>query len=173
MRVESQFYSCLRDNHWILVYGTSYQLCTKICKVFGVKICLCARHGSIWQSGGIAPLILVEGELTASWRRCCSVGGRTPSTQMTVLRSWVINRTGPGISSGKFLLWIVLSQALFPWHFFRWTNGGVHRSCFSFQTSVPSLLRIMFLVLLSFVSNILTISMAWFLDFSLNLLLLF
>lgn len=69
------------------------------------NICLCVRHGSVWQSGGRAPLILnsalVEGELTASCRRCCSIGGRTPGTQMTVLQSWLISRTESGICSGK------------------------------------------------------------------------
>ena len=93
---------------------------------------------------------------------------------MAVLSSCGINRTGPGICSGKLLLWIVLSQVhFFPWHFFPWTSGGVHCSCFSFQTAVPSLLRITFPVLLSFVVNILTIFLALFLDFSLNLFLLF
>ena len=92
------------------------------------KIYLCVRHGNVWQSGGISPFILnlalVEGELTASCRRYCSIEGKTPGTQMAVLQSWVINRTGSGICSGKIsciitfiimlLLWIVLSQALFP-----------------------------------------------------------
>jgi len=95
------------------------------------KVCLCVRYGSVWQSGGIAPLILnsavVEGELTGSCRRC-SIGGRTPGTQMTVLQSWLTNRTGSGMCSGKIsriiifivklLLWIVLSQTLFSLAFF-------------------------------------------------------
>jgi hypothetical protein len=52
-------------------------------------------------------------------------------------------------------------------------NGDIHRSDFKFQTAVLSVLCVMFQVHVSFVVNLLNVSLVWLSDFFKNLLLLF
>ena len=66
----------------------------------------------------------------------------------------------------------LLSQAFSSWYF-SWTNGDPHHSCFKFKTVVLSILCVMFLVLLSFILNVLNVFLVWIPNFSLNLVLLF
>jgi hypothetical protein len=60
-----------------------------------------------------------------------------------------------------------------PCYFSSLTNGDPHRSGFKFQTAVPSVLRVMFQVQLSFVVNLLNVLLLWLTNLSLSLLLLF
>ena len=54
----------------------------------------------------------------------------------------------------------LLSQALSSWYFSR-TSGDPHRSGFKFHTAVLSVLRVMFLVQLSFVAKPLNVFLVW------------